>query len=80
MPTAGVTANFAIGQGDTTTTPLQMARVYAAVANGGTFVTPHIGRAVMTPEGEPGPQDPARVATGAREQGHARLAAARAAS
>jgi penicillin-binding protein 2 len=48
----GDAANFAIGQGDTTTTPLQMARVYAAVANGGTLVTPHLGRAVMTPEGE----------------------------
>ncbi|MGH8970028.1 MAG: penicillin-binding transpeptidase domain-containing protein, partial [Actinomycetes bacterium] len=48
----GDAANFAIGQGDTTTTPLQMARVYAAVANGGTLVTPHIGRAVMTPEGD----------------------------
>ena len=48
----GDAANFAIGQGDTTTTPLQMARVYAAVANGGKLVTPHIGRAVMTPDGE----------------------------
>jgi penicillin-binding protein 2 len=48
----GDAANFAIGQGDTTTTPLQMARVYAAVANGGTLVTPHIGRAIMTPEGQ----------------------------
>ena len=48
----GDAANFAIGQGDTTTTPLQMARVYAAVANGGTLVTPHVGSAVMTPEGE----------------------------
>lgn len=47
----GDAANFAIGQGDTTTTPLQMARVYAAVANGGTLVTPHLGRAVMTPDG-----------------------------
>lgn len=48
----GDAANFAIGQGDTTTTPLQMARVYAAVANGGTLVTPHIGKAVVTPSGE----------------------------
>lgn len=48
----GDAANFAIGQGDTTTTPLQMARVYAAVANGGTLVTPHVGRAVMAPGGE----------------------------
>jgi penicillin-binding protein 2 len=29
-----------------------MVRVDAAVANGGTLVTPHIGRAIMTPEGE----------------------------
>jgi len=48
----GDAANFAIGQGDTTTTPLQMARVYAAIANGGRLVTPHIGRAVITPGGE----------------------------
>lgn len=48
----GDAANFAIGQGDTTATPLQMARVYAAVANGGTLVTPHIGRAIMTPDGK----------------------------
>jgi penicillin-binding protein 2 len=48
----GDAANFAIGQGDTTTTPLQMARVYAAVANGGTLVTPHVGKAVITPQGE----------------------------
>ena len=48
----GDAANFAIGQGDTLTTPLQMARVYAAVANGGTLVTPHIGKAIVTPEGK----------------------------
>jgi penicillin-binding protein 2 len=48
----GDAANFAIGQGDTTTTPLQMARVYAAVANGGTLVTPHVGKAVITADGE----------------------------
>jgi penicillin-binding protein 2 len=47
----GDAANFAIGQGDTTTTPLQMARVYAAVANGGILVTPHVGKAVMSAEG-----------------------------
>ena len=48
----GDAANFAIGQGDTLVTPLQMARVYAAVANGGTLVTPHIGKAIITPEGK----------------------------
>ena len=29
-----------------------MARVYAAVANGGTLVTPHIGKAIITPDGK----------------------------
>ena len=48
----GDAANFAIGQGDTLVTPLQLARVYAAVANGGTLVTPHIGKAIMSPEGK----------------------------
>ncbi len=48
----GDAANFAIGQGDTLTTPLQMARVYAAIANGGTLVTPHLGSAIITPEGQ----------------------------
>jgi penicillin-binding protein 2 len=48
----GDAANFAIGQGDTTTTPLQMARVYAAVANGGTLVTPHVGKAIISAEGK----------------------------
>jgi len=67
----GDAANFAIGQGDTTTTPLQMARVYAAVANGGTLVTPHVGKAIMTAEGdlvrriapEPAGKVPASAAT-----------------
>ena len=52
----GDAANFAIGQGDTLVTPLQMARVYAAVANGGTLVTPHIGKAIISPERQAGPQ------------------------
>jgi penicillin-binding protein 2 len=47
----GDAANFAIGQGDTLVTPLQLARVYATVANGGTLVTPHLGKAIITPEG-----------------------------
>jgi penicillin-binding protein 2 len=48
----GDAANFAIGQGDTLVTPLQLARVYAAVANGGTLVTPHLGKAIMSPDGK----------------------------
>jgi penicillin-binding protein 2 len=47
----GDAVNFAIGQGDTAVTPLQMAVVYAAVANGGTLWTPHVGAAVRTPAG-----------------------------
>jgi penicillin-binding protein 2 len=47
----GDAANFAIGQGDTLVTPLQLARVYATVANGGTLITPHLGKAIITPEG-----------------------------
>ncbi len=34
--------NLAIGQGPVTTTPLQMVRAVAAIANGGTLVTPHV--------------------------------------
>ncbi len=38
----GDTYNLSIGQGDLLVTPVQMARVTAAVANGGTLVTPHV--------------------------------------
>lgn len=48
---AGDAANFAIGQGDTTVTPLQMARVYAAIANGGTLWTPQVARGFRQPGG-----------------------------
>jgi penicillin-binding protein 2 len=36
----------AIGQGQLTTTPLQLARLAAAVANGGRLVQPHLVRAI----------------------------------
>ena len=36
------TITSAIGQGAVTVTPIQMARLYAAVANGGWLVTPHL--------------------------------------
>jgi penicillin-binding protein 2 len=49
---AGEAANFAIGQGATAVTPLQMARAYAAVANGGTLWEPTIGKAIMSPAGK----------------------------
>ena len=49
---AGDAVNFAIGQGDTSMTPLQMAQIYAALANGGTLWKPSVGRAVITPSGD----------------------------
>jgi penicillin-binding protein 2 len=49
---AGDEANFVIGQGDVSVSPLQMARVYAAIANGGTLWTPHVGKAVVSPSGQ----------------------------
>ncbi|HVE75054.1 MAG TPA: penicillin-binding protein 2 [Mycobacteriales bacterium] len=48
----GDAANFAIGQGNTVVTPLQLATVYAAIANGGTIVTPTVGRALLSPDGK----------------------------
>lgn len=48
---AGDAANFAIGQGDALVTPLQMATVYSAVANGGTLWEPHVAKAIVQPDG-----------------------------
>lgn len=49
---AGDAANFAIGQGDVAATPLQMAVVYAAIANGGRLWTPQVADALLTAQGE----------------------------
>ena len=43
---------MAIGQGDVAATPLQMAVAYAAVANGGKVVRPHLGQKVVSSEGK----------------------------
>ncbi|MFG2003360.1 penicillin-binding protein 2 [Spirillospora sp. NPDC048911] len=48
---AGDAANLAIGQGDMLITPLQLARAYATVANGGRMVVPRIAQAVVRPDG-----------------------------
>jgi len=49
---AGDAAQFAIGQGaDVEVTPLQMARAYAALANGGKLFQPTLAKAVMRPDG-----------------------------
>jgi len=39
----GNSVNFSIGQGDILVTPLQLATVYAEIANGGKQVKPHLG-------------------------------------
>ncbi|MBA3744153.1 penicillin-binding protein 2 [Sporichthya sp.] len=49
---AGDAVNFAIGQGDTAVTPLQMARVYAAIANGGTLWQPRVAKAELDVDGQ----------------------------
>jgi penicillin-binding protein 2 len=47
----GDSIQLAIGQKDLTVTPLQMARFYAAIANGGKLVTPHLLMDVENPNG-----------------------------
>ena len=48
---AGDAVNFSIGQGDTMVTPLQLARAYAALANGGTLFAPRVAKAIVDPDG-----------------------------
>jgi penicillin-binding protein 2 len=58
----GQNIQLAVGQGYLQTDPLQMALAYATLGNGGTIVTPHLGKEVMDAAGrvlqeiEPGPQ------------------------
>ena len=59
---AGDNVQLATGQGDLQTNPLQLALAYAALGNGGTVVTPHVGMEVddsagrVLQEFDPGPQ------------------------
>ncbi len=48
----GDALNAAIGQGDTAVTPLQLAMVYAAIANGGTVYEPQVVKGIMSPDGK----------------------------
>ena len=60
--TVGDNVETGVGQYDDQVTPLQLAVVYAAIENGGTIVTPHIGQAITSPNGtvlrqvDPAPQ------------------------
>lgn len=49
---AGDAVNFSIGQGDTVITPLKLAQMYAAIANGGTIWKPTVGKAIVTTDGK----------------------------
>lgn len=48
----GDTVNMSIGQGDMLTSPLQMATVFAGLANDGTIMKPHVLREVLDSEGQ----------------------------
>ena len=48
----GDALNAAIGQGDTAVTPLQLAMVYAAIANGGTVYEAQVVKGIMSPDGK----------------------------
>ena len=48
---AGDAVNFSIGQGDTIVTPLQLARAYGALSNGGTLFAPTVAKALVSPDG-----------------------------
>jgi penicillin-binding protein 2 len=50
--TSGQAVIASIGQGYVTVTPLQLARAYVALANGGTVYSPRIGAALLSPNGK----------------------------
>jgi len=49
---AGDAVNFSIGQGDTVITPIKLAQMYAAIANGGTIWQPTVAKAVISNDGK----------------------------
>ncbi len=66
--TVGDNVNLAVGQGDLQANPLQMAVAYAAIANGGDVVRPHVGMEVEDAGGravqeiDPAPQRHVEIA------------------
>lgn len=59
--TSGLTANTAIGQGDVLASPLQMAMITAAVANGGNVFYPRLVDRVVSQDGQTISQEPSRL-------------------
>jgi penicillin-binding protein 2 len=57
----GYTANTSIGQGFVLATPLQIAMITAAVANGGTMYYPRLIDKVVSPTGEVVMEEPAKI-------------------
>ena len=49
---AGDAVNFSIGQGDTVITPIKLAQMYAAIANGGTIWKPTVAKAIISNTGK----------------------------
>jgi penicillin-binding protein 2 len=66
--TVGDNVNLSVGQGDLQANPLQMAVAYAAIANGGDVVRPHVGMRVEDASGravqeiDPAPQRHVEIA------------------
>ncbi|HSC20574.1 MAG TPA: penicillin-binding transpeptidase domain-containing protein, partial [Solirubrobacterales bacterium] len=69
---SGDNIQLATGQGDLQTNPLQMAVAYAALGNGGTVVTPHLGLEIEDAAGrvlkefDPGPRRHLKIDSGTR--------------
>ncbi|HTT96046.1 MAG TPA: penicillin-binding protein 2 [Solirubrobacterales bacterium] len=69
----GQNIQLAVGQGYLQTDPLEMGIAYAALGNGGTIVTPHLGKEVMDPAGrvlreiDPGPRRHVKIDPGYRQ-------------
>lgn len=69
---AGDNVQLATGQGDLQTNPLQLAIAYAALGNGGTIVTPHVGMELQDSAGrvlrefEPKPRRKVKIDPGYR--------------
>lgn len=71
--TVGDNVNLAVGQGDLQANPLQMAVAYAAIANGGDVVRPHVGMEVQDSSGrvvqeiDPAPQRHVQISPSYRQ-------------